>query len=313
MNTGSLPLSPQAPDTTERTIDGRAPWIISADRPPETTIESGQFQIWTEHFERRTGVIIHGHREPFVRRELARRLNELQLDFETYLSYLLDPALGQGEWRHLLDHLLIKETRFFRHRASHTFVQQEVARLAGEAHRDRIAIWSLGCSTGEEAYSLATDAMAGFATGGRPPNFAVIGTDISRTALREARAGIYPAHALNPADRSRLAPFLASSGTGRFQWNQEIRRRVAFVADNLLDMQIGFFPDGVDIIFCQHLLVYFRRWRRRRALNFLARRLRPGGVLIVGPGEGSDWQSATLSRVRHRDVCAYRRPGAEGQ
>jgi type IV pilus assembly protein PilK len=58
------------------------------------------------------------------------------------------------------------------------------------------------------------------------------------------------------------------------------------------------------------VLVYFRRWRRHQALNFLAGRLKPGGLLIIGPGEGSDWRPEQLLRVRTTDVAAYRRPGS---
>lgn len=300
MNTARRPLSATAP--------GEAPQRPPAQ--PGTALEEGPYRIWAELFEQRTGVCIDRHREAFVRRELTRRLDELELDIETYLQRLAHPAVGLGEWRRLLDRLLIKETRFFRHRASHDLVRETVRRRAPGLNGASLNLWSLGCSTGEEAHALAADALTGFRDAGCPPEFAVIGTDISCAALRAARAGIYPLHALRDVDRDALAPWLEPAGTGRFHFTAELRRHVGFVADNLLEQRRGFFPEGLDIIFCQNVLVYFRRWRRHQALNFLAGRLKPGGLLIIGPGEGSDWRPEQLLRVRTTDVAAYRRPGS---
>lgn len=304
MNPARRPLSAMTPGDSER--------AAAPARPPVqhgAALEEGQYRNWADRFEQHTGVCVQHHREAFVRRELARRLDELGLDIEIYLQQLAHPAAGMGEWRLMLDRLLIKETRFFRHQASHELVRETVRQRAPELNGAGLNLWSLGCSTGEEAYALAAAALAGFQDAQRPPEFAVIGTDISCAALREARAGTYPLHALRDADRAAVARWLEPAGTGRFRFGAELRRHVGFVVDNLVEQRCGFFPEGVDIIFCQNLLVYFRRWRRHQALNFLAGRLKPGGLLIIGPGEGSDWRPEQLLRVRGVDVAAYHRPG----
>jgi len=265
-----------------------------------------QYGLWADWFERRTGVHIQEHRLPFVRRALAQRLGEVGLDGERYLAALA--GSGEGEWRYLADQLLIQETRFFRHRESHALVRRAVARHAIERAGADLHLWSVGCATGEEAYSLAIDALTGFAAAGSAPNFAVIGSDISVAALGRARRGSYPLDALSAADRAALGTLLEPAGAGHFRFTDSVRDRVAFVADNVLDQRHGFFPGGVDIIFCQTLLIYFRRWRRQQALNFLARRLRRGGYLIVGPGESADWRPGHLERVEAPGVLAFRRP-----
>jgi type IV pilus assembly protein PilK len=265
-----------------------------------------QYRLWADWFERRTGVHIQEHRQPFVRRALVQRLQEIGLDGERYLATLAGP--GDGEWRYLADQLLIQETRFFRHRESHALVRRAVARHAIERAGADLHLWSVGCATGEEAYSLAIDALTGFAAAGSAPNFAVIGSDISGAALGRARRGSYPLDALSAADRAALGTLLEPAGAGHFRFTDSVRDRVAFVADNVLDQRHGFFTGGVDIIFCQNLLIYFRRWRRQQALNFLARRLRRGGYLIVGPGESADWRPGHLERVEAPGVLAFRRP-----
>lgn len=293
-----------APDATPAAT-GAVP--KTTDGPGGETLDDHHYQLWADWLERQTGVHIHDHREPFVRRALARRLAELNLGGEDYCAGLLHAGANSTESQHLVDWLLIKETTFFRHRESHEFVRQVVHRHARESAAG-LNFWSVGCATGEEAYSLALDARAGFEAAGQSANFAVIGTDISRKAVDLARRGQYPIQVLRADDRQRLAAVLEPVGSGQFRFAAAIRDRLAFFTDNLVAQRSGFFPEGVDIIFCQNLLIYFRRWRRHETLNFLARRLKPGGYLIVGPGECTDWQPAGLEKVRWPSVAAYRRP-----
>ncbi|MGE3295847.1 MAG: protein-glutamate O-methyltransferase CheR [Porticoccaceae bacterium] len=307
------------PDSTNPAESGRDHLVQAAPNPddivpqqPFGTLVDGHYQLWADCFERETGIAMDQRREPFVRRQLEQRLLELGFrDPDEYFECLLQTAAGEGERRLLLDRLLIKETRFFRHRESHDFVRGIVHRHA-TAGGGSLNLWSVGCSTGQEAYSLALDAVEGFGAAGRSDDFAVIGTDLSRSALREARVGTYPAHALLDLPKEYATRYLEPVGAGRFRFRIEVRSRVAFVVDNLLLRQRGFFPEGADLIFCQNLLIYFRRWRRHDTLNFLAQRLKPGGHLILGPGEAHDWCPTGLTRVEHPGVAAYRRP-ADGE
>lgn len=277
-------------------------------RTPHAMLDAGHYQLWADHFERETGILVDQRREAFVRRQLAQRLLELGVaDPDDYFERLLHSPSGEGERRLLLDRLLIKETRFFRHRESHDLVRHLTQHHATH-DRGAFNLWSVGCSTGQEAYSLALDAIDGFGAVRRNPEFAVIGTDLSPSALREAQAGIYPTQALADLPKEYATRFLEPIGAGRFRFRIEVRSRLAFIVDNLVQRQQGFFPEGADLIFCQNLLIYFRRWRRHDTLNFLAGRLRPGGHLILGPGESHDWCPAGLSRIDYPGVAAFRRP-----
>ncbi|MFZ2207882.1 MAG: protein-glutamate O-methyltransferase CheR [Porticoccaceae bacterium] len=317
MTTSVRASHPNATGATDATVRGHrmqaAPGADGASlRPEPRALEEGHYQLWADRFERETGIVVDQRREPFVRRQLEQRLLELGLtDPDEYFASMLQTAAGEGERRLLLDRLLIKETRFFRHRDSHDFVRH-IAQRHATAGENSLNVWSVGCSTGQEAYSLALDAIEGLGAAGRSDDFAVIGTDLSRSALREARAGTYPSHALLDLPKEYATRFLEPVGAGRFRFRIEVRSRLAFVVDNLLLRQRGFFPEGADIIFCQNLLIYFRRWRRHDTLNFLAQRLKPGGHLILGPGESHDWCPAGLTRVEHPGVAAYYRP-ADGE
>lgn len=266
-------------------------------------LDDHHFRLLVDWLERGTGVCIHAHRQPGLRRMLAEHLRELGLDGETYCARLMRSGTGLAEHQWLFHRALIHETSFFRHRESHDFVRRQVEEYQRAGVESGLNLWSLGCATGEEAYSLALDALAGGAR-----RFAVIGTDISRVVLRQARQGVYPLAAMAAADHRLLADWVEPADSGYFRFGRPVREHVAFVADNVMGQQTGIFPEGVDIIFCQNLLIYLRRWRRHALLDFLASRLKPGGHLIIGPGEAADWQPATLQKVRSRQVCAYLRP-----
>ena len=134
-----------APDATPAAT-GAAP--KTTDGPGGETLDDHHYQLWADWLERQTGVHIHDHREPFVRRALARRLAELNLGGEDYCAGLLHAGANSTESQHLVDWLLIKETTFFRHRESHEFVRQVVHRHARESAAG-LNFWSVGCATGE--------------------------------------------------------------------------------------------------------------------------------------------------------------------
>lgn len=261
--------------------------------------------------ESRTGVIVSADRETFFRSQIATRLDELGFDdADAYFHDVLATVAGIGEWNLLLDRLLIKETRFFRHRESHEFIRDTLYRELQEGRRDMINLWSVGCSTGEETYSLAINAFEAFARARVKPLFAVTGSDLSRSAVKEARNGSYTAsHYPNITEHEMLAYF-RKLDEHRITVKQAVKQNVSFVVNNIFEQNDGFFAGKMDYIFTQNMLVYFKRWRRKDAVNFMVKHLEPGGYLIVGPGELSDWQPPGTIRVTYPGVQAYQKaPG----
>jgi chemotaxis protein methyltransferase CheR/type IV pilus assembly protein PilK len=175
---------------------------------------------------------------------------------------------------------------------------------AGDAHT--LQAWSVGCATGEEAYSLAMLIDAHFAALGGRYFFGITGTDVSRPAIESARQGIYAKRRMADIPLEMRAAYCLSREDGGFQIHPELRNRVCFTQLNAL--QAGTAPYAkMDLVFCQNLLIYFERERREYIVDQLAGQLRPGGVLVLGPGELVGWQHPQLERVRHPDTLAYRR------
>ncbi|MET0377591.1 MAG: protein-glutamate O-methyltransferase CheR [Spongiibacteraceae bacterium] len=291
-------------------------WSLSTS----TSLGAAELDAWLQLVEERTGIDFSQHHS-ILQTGLSRRLRELGLsDSETYFQQVKALPQGLQEWQALLAHLTVKETSFFRQPAAYDLVRAylrkraQASRSSGKTDRS-IDLWSVGCATGEEPYSLAIAANESLAASGRQQYFGVLATDICPQALAQGRAAIYSNRRLaNLSDSLRrryfqsvpsgqAAPVTAGSD-GNYRVNDSLRSRVCFNQGNLLFIErMPALP--MDVIFCQNVLVYFRRWRVKQVLDALAQRLKPGGLLVVGPGEAPHWQHPTLVRTQHEGVTAW--------
>ena len=269
--------------------------------------EMGYFDIWKAAIEERTGVQITADRERALAILLNRRMAELDLlDAGEYLTETLDVTRGAQEWSGLVDSLLVKETSFFRHRPSFDYVAQWVKEtVTDEQFVGPLWVWSLGCSTGEEAYSLAITVERAMREAGREPRFGIIGTDISREAIFQARRGIYRTSKMSAVDESTYAHYFDQVGKQLWRVKADLRRRVCFLTSNILTDKSPLIRRKMHLIYCQNMLIYFRRWKRRELVNQLIEHLDNRSCLMLGLGELSNWTPEGFARVAPRAVQAY--------
>lgn len=264
------------------------------------------FACWQTLLEDRTGMRLTMQRKSFLQTSLSMRMREIgSVDYQEYYERVTTGPLGAVEWSTLVDRLTVQETRFFR--------DPEALSLVADVIKDRIdlysranplEIWSVGCSTGEEPYSLAMTADSCFKEFGLSSNFNVTGTDISLPVLSKARNGIFYQRKLNVVPEKYKNNYFDGLPDGKCQIKEELRNRCCFARMNVLELDKS--PmHGMDIIFSQNLLIYFRRWRRKDILNRLVERLAPGGVLVIGMGEMVDWKHPDLVPVGHDACLAY--------
>ncbi|ASP38177.1 methyltransferase [Bacterioplanes sanyensis] len=263
-----------------------------------------QFSRWQSLLEERTGMCLPAQRRSFLQTSLGLRMQEVGCDsYQEYYDRILSGPAGAIEWNTLVDRLTVQETRFFRDPDAFAFVEQHMRhmqRALGE--QETFEAWSVGCSSGEEAYSLAMVAEEVLGHSGR--RFAVTGTDISTIVLRKARAGRYMSRSLQWLPEFCRASDMLTLDSGHIQISDSIRKSCCFSQVNILNLDAC--PlEQQHLIYCQNVLIYFRRWRRREILNVLAQRLAPGGVLIIGLGEMVDWQHPLLEPVRSSRVSAF--------
>ncbi|MCZ4320797.1 protein-glutamate O-methyltransferase [Pseudomonas anguilliseptica] len=276
---------------------------------PLADMTATEFRDWQTLLEERTGVVLNERRRAFLQTNLSARMRELGvMDYATYYRQVTDGPRGAVEWSTLLDRLTVQETRFFRHRPSFEVLESYLRERLQQGLTQPWELWSVGCASGEEPYSLAISASEVLRESEHPDHFGVTGTDISLNALSKARDGQYGARRLEQLDDDLCQRYFLAQDDGRFKVVPNLAARVCCARLNVLELAKA--PmSGMDVIFCQNLLIYFRRWRRREILNRLAERLVPGGLLVVGVGEVAGWQHPELIPVADERVLAFTRKG----
>lgn len=272
-------------------------------------MDDQQFARWVDLLERRTGMAMPPERKSFLVTSVGLRMRELGFeDFDAYYRHLISGVAGNLEWSALVDRLTVHETRFFRDPRAMDYVGEALVPDLVERGQDALNVWSVGCATGEEAYTLGMVVANALEAYRQPPHFGITATDISLHALGVGRQGVYSLRRLPDipeADQTRYCEIIP--GQRRFRVVRELRRRVGFGQMNVLDVDRA--PSlGMDLVFCQNLLIYFDQHRRQAIVDGLARHLRPGGTLILGAGEYRGRPAGLWRQDRGGDVLAFRRP-----
>ncbi len=274
---------------------------------PLAEMSSAEFQNWQALLEERTGMVLSEQRRAFLQTSLTARMREIGMtDYASYYRQVTEGPRGAVEWATLMDRLTVQETRFFRHPPSFDVLSEYLSARLMSGLSQPLALWSVGCSSGEEAFSLAICAVEVLKGSAHEGRFGVTGTDISLSALARAREGVYAAARLSQVSETLQGTYFQPVTAGRFQILPSLASRVCYARLNVLDLASAPISD-MDVIFCQNLLIYFRRWRRREILNRLAERLAPGGLLVVGVGEVVDWRHPDLVPVANDQVLAFTR------
>lgn len=282
---------------------------------PLPGMDDEQFASWAALIEARVGISLPAGRKSFLLTALAARVRALALGgYEDYFSYLREGGRGAVEWEALVDRLTVHETRFYRDPAALSLIRDVYLRerMASDDGPLRLDLWSAGCATGEEPYTLAMFCDEALSAGGRPYYFSVTATDISRASLAYGREGIYHRLKLTHVPPEMLRRHFVPVDLDHYQVVERLRERVCFTRTNLQQLESA--PIGeMDVIVCQNVLIYFKTERRHAILAGLARQLRPGGLLILGAGEAVGWSHPELSPVVSSTVSAWRRlpAGAE--
>ena len=273
---------------------------------PLAEMSSAEFHDWQTLLEERSGLVVTEQRRIFLQANLSSRMREVGApDYASYYQQVTDGPRGAVEWSTLMDRLTVQETRFFRHPASFALLSRYLQQRGdSRVTAQPWSLWSVGCASGEETYSLAI--CAAEALEESAAHFGVIGTDISLSALSRSREGLYGPRRLEQMQPGLRERYFQPQPDQRFQVIPRLASRVCFARLNVLELA-GAPMSDMDVIFCQNLLIYFRRWRRREILNHLAERLVPGGLLVIGVGEVVGWHHPELVPVADSEVLAFTR------
>jgi chemotaxis methyl-accepting protein methylase len=281
------------------------PFIARAAAP---AMDDAEFTRWVDLLERRTGVVVPPGRKAFLVTGVRSRMRETgHKSFADYFAELLSGPKGAIEWATLVDRLTVHQTHFFRHPPSLELVARDwLPAYLERTGESTLHAWSVGCSTGEEAYTLAMvldDAISHVAS---RTYVGITATDISAAALGVGRGGVYPDARLEEIPPHFRARYCASNGDDSFAVVESLRRRVGFVQFNLIDIARAPLK-RLDLIYCQNVLIYFARERRAGLLQAIADLLKPGGLLVLGAGEVLGFNHPQLTRLGGPQTLAFRR------
>ena len=244
-----------------------------------------EFRAFRDLVYRESGIHISEHKRELLTARLSRRIRTLGMRrFGQYLALVEREAQERVE---MLDRLVTNETRFFREPAQFAFLETQVlprwcAEARERARPRRVRVWSAGCSTGQEPYSIAMTLLAGL----EGWDIEVLATDLSGRALRQAIAGVWPVDKATEIPEHYLKAYMlrgVRSQSGTMSAADAVRAVIRFQRLNLHEElpELGAF----DLIFCRNVLIYFDVPSRTRAVTRILSRLSPAGYLFLGHSE----------------------------
>ncbi len=231
---------------------------------------------------------------------LQKRLRALQIpDFSQYVDFVFSPA-GVDEIVHMMDVVSTNKTDFFREAQHFDFLTQIVLPELYEKERQpMIKLWSAGCSSGEEPYTLAM-VISEYISKHRGCDFSILGSDLSTIVLEKAVTAIYPEDRVDiiPLDLKKKYLLRSKDRTKpTVRIVPELRARTSFMRLNFMDEAYNA-PSNFDIIFCRNVLIYFDRQTQEKVINKLCRHLRPGGYFFLGHSESVTGINVPLQQIK---------------
>jgi chemotaxis protein methyltransferase CheR len=267
-----------------------------------------EFQSFRDLVHETAGIFLEDSKLDSLRISLVARATRLGL--ATFGEYLDVLKTDSGEFNELLNLVTINETSFFRFPqqfeslGNHVLPEILEGKLSSNRH---LRVWSAGCSTGEEPYTIAM-ALQEAGVEGLGWQTHVLGTDVSTKALARAREGLYPAKAVAGLSPELVGHYFEAED-GKFRVGPSARRVVDFQYHNLVREPYPIeMMSGLDIIFCRNVTIYFRIDSTRRVVHNFFRSLNPGGYLFIGHSETLSGVSDEFEPVEAGDVFLYRKP-----
>ncbi|MBW2308213.1 MAG: protein-glutamate O-methyltransferase CheR [Deltaproteobacteria bacterium] len=254
-----------------------------------------------ENFRRlvydKCGINLHLGKKELVQARLGKRMRAGNFtSFRDYYNYVVDDPSG-NELTHLLDAISTNQTHFFREPQHFQFLCEtalpEVLKANGGKRARTIRLWSAGCSTGEEPYSMAISLLEALPAR-NACNIRILATDLSTKVLATASSGVYDVKKVEGVPQHYLRKYF-QKGCGRWQGYVRIKKEVARLIEfkRVNFMEPFCFNQHFDVIFCRNVMIYFDKTFQEKLVDKFHTLLNPGGYLMIGHSE-------SLTGVNHR-------------
>ena len=278
--------------------------------PDKTPMSSEEFRLLRDLVYDYCGIFFQDDVTYLLERRLNPRLRQLQLgSFGEYYRYLRFSSSRRQELEEIIELLTTNETYFFREEYQLKAFSEEILPELLERCRveKRIRVWSAGCSSGEEAYTIAM--LIRERQEFDNWNVEVFGNDISRKVLQAARNGIFGKssfRAISPYFRDK---YFAAHGD-QLRVDDRLRQITSFGQLNLLDTEMLQLLGEVDVIFCRNVLIYFDKAARRKVVDVFYSKLKTLGYLLLGHSESLMNITTDFELVYLKNDMVYRKPDA---
>lgn len=277
---------------------------------PDHSMSDDEFQLLRDCIYAHCGIYFEHDSKYILEKRLSHRLTELNFpSFYDYYHFLKYNRSKEQELMDIMDVLTTNETYFFREsfqlKAFSDEIIPELIRSKTARGNRSLRIWSAGCSTGEEPYTIAMllsiiPELSGW-------NIEIIGTDISQKVLQQARRAVYGKSSFRATEESDLQRFFHQQDDG-YKVNDSIREMVTISHLNLFDTHRLTMLGKVDLIFCRNVIIYFDNAAKKRVIESFHSAMYDGGFLLLGHSE-SLMNITTLYTLRHfKNDMIYQKP-----
>jgi chemotaxis protein methyltransferase CheR len=256
------------------------------------------FRQLREQIYKRTGMFFADSSKYLIQKRLSPRARELNFDsFQKYFYFLQYDPRSEAEFDHIFDLVTTNETYFFREPAQlAAFVEEIVPEILGRKPVKKIRIWSAGCSSGEEPYSIAMLLQEKNLFG--KAAFEIFASDLNQAVLARARKGAYRESSFRSTSPELRARYFSHEPDGSWQISDDIRNRVSFGRMNIYDEARVSLLGQLDVVFCRNVIIYFDDASKKVVIRNFYNRLVEGGYLLLGHSE-SLISLSTQFKLRH--------------
>ncbi|MDA8100105.1 MAG: protein-glutamate O-methyltransferase CheR [Nitrospiraceae bacterium] len=268
------------------------------------------FRLLRDFIHSYCGIYFDDGSKFLLERRLNRRLEQHRLrNFEEYYHFLRYDRKREEELVVLIDNLTTNETYFFREQAQLKAFSEELLPDLRERNGDRktLRIWSAGCSTGEEPYTIAILLLES-GNWWRDWQVEILGSDINQRVLHTARRGVYKKGSHRSTPPEMLKKYFVEEGKGDYRIIDAVREHVSFSYVNLLDPYKTSLVRDMDVIFCRNVIIYFDREAKKKVIESFYDKLREGGFLLLGHSESLINLSTAFTLRTLKNDMVYQKP-----
>ena len=266
------------------------------------------FRLLRDYIRDYCGMYFDDSSKYMLERRLSRRVRLHQFrSFRDYYHFLMYDRRRESELVEVIDCLTTNETYFFREEIQlKAFIEEIIPELRAKKEKKCLKIWSAGCSTGEEPYTIAMLLMEkGFCDGW---DVEIIGSDINQKVLSSARRGVYKRSSFRCTEEALVSKYFEEESPGSFKISDGVKKYVSFSYLNLFDPYKLSFLKDFDVIFCRNVIIYFDQASRKKLVETFYAKLASSGYLLLGHSESLLNLTTSFRLVHLKNDMVYQKP-----